>query len=312
MSFLIFSLNSFCGTIQSMKTKFAHKWIILLTLFAFLLTGCSAEKEPVYDAGQYLLSGAELDGAELSISSLYPEGGYLLLSSDGTGRLILGTDVCEVSWQQRKQEISVLINGLSASGQKEADSLTLFLADLDLKLLFTAGDASAAIKNAEKPATEARRTREQLLWEGSWNGRLWFEDPQGEWSDYQDQTLAVTAEVTMKADGAGTLRLYSKYYSEELPMALASFSLEEYKVHCLSGYMMTYPIPEWGMELAFSAERKVDVEDTVIMHPDIYEYGHYYNADPPVDRNEMIDVLRLTGSCHDRSGGFDYKIVLTR
>ena len=297
-----------------MKTTSFHKWILLVlsALVAVVLAGCNAEQPPVYDAGQYLLSGAELDGTELSASSLYPEGGYLLLSSDGTGRLILGTDVCDISWQQKKQEVAVLINGLTASGQKEGDSLTLFLGELNLKLLFTEGDASAAIQNAEKPASEARRTRDQLLWDGSWSGRLWFEDPKGEWSDYMDQTLALTAEVTLKADGSGTLRLYNKYYSEDLPMALVQFSIEEYKVHCLSGYMMSYPIPEWGMELALSTERKVDVEDTVIMHPDIYEYGHYYNADPPVDRNEMVDVLRLTGSCHDRSGGFDYKIVLTR
>ena len=194
----------------------------------------------------------------------------------------------------------------------EADSLTLLLEDLNLTLAFTAGDASAAIREAENPVANARQNRNQLLWGGSWSGRLWFEDPKGEWSDYQDQTLSLTAEVAMEPDGTGTLRLFSKYYSESVPMALVNFTLEQYKVHCISGYLMSYPIPEWGMEIELSTDRKVDVEDTVIMHPDIYEYGHYYNADPPINRNEMIDVLRLTGSCHDLDGGFDYKIVLTR
>ena len=284
----------------------------MFLVLALLLTGCTAEKAPVYDAGQYLLSGAELDGKKLSVSSLYPGGGYLLLSEDGSGRLILGSDACDVSWQKRQQEISLLINDLTATGKMEADSLTLLLEDLNLTLAFTAGDASAAIREAENPVANARQNRNQLLWGGSWSGRLWFEDPKGEWSDYQDQTLSLTAEVAMEPDGTGTLRLFSKYYSESVPMALVNFTLEQYKVHCISGYLMSYPIPEWGMEIELSTDRKVDVEDTVIMHPDIYEYGHYYNADPPINRNEMIDVLRLTGSCHDLDGGFDYKIVLTR
>ena len=295
-----------------MKSKLLHKGLYLLLVLALLLTGCTAEKAPVYDAGQYLLSGAELDGKELSVSSLYPGGGYLLLSEDGSGRLILGSDACDVSWQKRQQEISLLINDLTATGKMEADSLTLLLEDLNLTLAFTAGDASAAIREAENPVANARQNRNQLLWGGSWSGRLWFEDPKGEWSDYQDQTLSLTAEVAMEPDGTGTLRLFSKYYSESVPMALVNFTLEQYKVHCISGYLMSYPIPEWGMEIELSTDRKVDVEDTVIMHPDIYEYGHYYNADPPINRNEMIDVLRLTGSCHDLDGGFDYKIVLTR
>ena len=295
-----------------MKSKLLHKGLYLLLVLALLLTGCTAEKAPVYDAGQYLLSGAELDGKELSVSSLYPGGGYLLLSEDGSGRLILGSDACDVSWQKRQQEISLLINDLTATGKMEADSLTLLLEDLNLTLAFTAGDASAAIREAENPVANARQNRDQLLWGGSWSGRLWFEDPKGEWSDYQDQTLSLTAEVAMEPDGTGTLRLFSKYYSESVPMALVNFTLEQYKVHCISGYLMSYPIPEWGMEIELSTDRKVDVEDTVIMHPDIYEYGHYYNADPPINRNEMIDVLRLTGSCHDLDGGFDYKIVLTR
>ena len=295
-----------------MKSKLLHKGLYLFLILALLLTGCTAEKAPVYDAGQYLLSGAELDGKELSVSSLYPGGGYLLLSEDGSGRLILGSDACDVSWQKRQQEISLLINDLTATGKMEADSLTLLLEDLNLTLAFTAGDASAAIREAENPVANARQNRNQLLWGGSWSGRLWFEDPKGEWSDYQDQTLSLTAEVAMEPDGTGTLRLFSKYYSESVPMALVNFTLEQYKVHCISGYLMSYPIPEWGMEIELSTDRKVDVEDTVIMHPDIYEYGHYYNADPPINRNEMIDVLRLTGSCHDLDGGFDYKIVLTR
>ena len=76
--------------------------------------------------------------------------------------------------------------------------------------------------------------------------------------------------------------------------------------------MMSYPIPEWGMDISLDAEKLTDIEDTVIFHPDVYEYGHFYNAETPVDRNAKTDVLRITGSCNDLSGGFDYKIVLTK
>ena len=195
---------------------------------------------------------------------------------------------------------------------KDGSSLTLDLEDLGLKLVFNEGDASAAFRQEVSPSVSASSTRDQLLWGGDWVGRLWFEEPQGEWADYADQTLSVTASIAMEKDGSGVLRLYSKYYSDVLPLASVNFVLEEYKVHCLSGYMMSYPVPEWGMDLVLSSERKSDIEDTIIFHPDIYEYGHFYNADPPVDGNAKEDVLRLTGSCNDLKGGFDYKIVLTR
>ena len=296
-----------------MDTK---KWMInlifCLIVFSFVLSGCEAEKLPVYDAGQYLLTGAELDGEELTASSLYPEGGSLLLCGDGTGRLILGTEACDISWQQQQEDYSVKINELVAAGMKDGSSFVLDLKDLGLKLIFGEGNASAGLQQEASPSGSAASTRDQLLWGGEWVGRLWFEKPQGEWTDYADQTLSVTASVTVEKDGSGVLRLNSKYYSDILPLSSINFVLEEYKVHCLSGYMMSYPVPEWGMELALSSERKTDVEDTIIFHPDIYEYGHFYNADPPVDGNAKVDVLRLTGSCHDAKGGFDYKIVLTR
>ena len=286
--------------------------IVLLVAFTLALTGCEMEKPPVYDAGQYLLTGAELDGEELIAASLYPEGGYLLLSGDGTGRLFLGAEACDVSWQLQQNKYSVKINELVATGVKDGSSFTLDLEDLGLKLVFDEGDASAAFRQEVSPSASATSSRDQLLWGGDWVGRLWFEEPQGEWADYADQTLSVTASVALEKDGSGVLRLYSKYYSDVLPLAFVNFVLEEYKVHCLSGYMMSYPVPEWGMDLALSSERKSDIEDTIIFHPDIYEYGHFYNADPPVDGNAKTDVLRLTGSCNDLKGGFDYKIVLTR
>ena len=286
--------------------------IILLFSAVLALAGCTEESPPVYDAGQYQLAGAELDGTELAVFDLYPNGGYLLLSGDGTGRLMLGRDLCDITWQQEQDGCSVQINELEASGIKDEDSLALSLESLGLTLFFREGEASVSTADSGSPPVQARSTRDQLLWEGDWSGRLWFEDPQGEWSDYEDRTLSVRAAVSLDADGNGILSLYSDYYSEELPMAAVDFSLEQYKVHCLSGYMMSYPVPDWGMEIALSSERRTDIEDTVIMHPDIYEYGHFYNADPPADRNAKTDVLRLSGSCHDLEGGFDYKIVLTR
>ena len=298
--------------LQHMNNKTKNYNLILILWLTIFLTACTGEQDPSYDAGRYILSEVLLDGEALSPSSLYPEGGYLLLSSDGTGRLILGSDASDITWQQENTSFSVAINTLTAYGTREGDSLSLSLDTLHLELLFTEGDITSALTESASASTLPSQTRQQLIWSGDWSGRLWFEDPKGEWADYRDRTLTVTCSVRVQPDGTGVLRLYSPYYSDAVPMAAASFSLEEYKVHCLSGYMMSYPIPEWGMDISLASERLTDIEDTVIFHPDVYEYGHFYNAETPVDRNSKTDVLRITGSCNDLSGGFDYKIVLTK
>lgn len=298
--------------LQHMNNKTKNNILILILWLTIFLTACTGEQDPSYDAGRYILSGVLLDGEELSPSALYPEGAYLLLSSDGTGRLILGSDASDITWQQKKTSFSVAVNTLTASGTREGDSLSLSLDTLHLELLFIEGDITSALTESASASTLPSQTRQQMIWSGDWSGRLWFEDPKGEWADYRDRTLTVTCSVCVQPDGTGILRLYSPYYSDSVPMASASFSLEEYKVHCLSGYMMSYPIPEWGMDISLDAEKLTDIEDTVIFHPDVYEYGHFYNAETPVDRNAKTDVLRITGSCNDLSGGFDYKIVLTK
>ncbi len=298
--------------LQHMNNKTKSYILILILWLTVFLAACTGGQEPSYDAGRYILSGVLLDGEALSPSSLYPEGGYLLLSPDGTGRLILGSDASDITWQQENTSFSVAVNTLTASGTREGDSLSLSLDTLHLELLFTEGDITSALTESASASTLPSQTRQQLIWSGDWSGRLWFEDPKGEWADYLDRTLTVTCSVRVQPDGTGVLRFYSPYYSDAVPMASASFSLEEYKVHCLSGYMMSYPIPEWGMDISLDAEKLTDIEDTVIFHPDVYEYGHFYNAETPVDRNAKTDVLRITGSCNDLSGGFDYKIVLTK
>ena len=298
--------------LQHMNNKTKNNILILILWLTIFLTACTGEQDPSYDAGRYILSEVLLDGEALSPSSLYPEGAYLLLSSDGTGRLILGSDASDITWQQENTSFSVAINTLTAYGTREGDSLSLSLDTLHLELLFTEGDITSALTESASASTLSSQTRQQLIWSGDWSGRLWFEDPKGEWADYRDRTLTVTCSVRVQPDGTGVLRFYSPYYSDAVPMASASFSLEEYKVHCLSGYMMSYPIPEWGMDISLTSERLTDIEDTVIFHPDVYEYGHFYNAETPVDRNSKTDVLRITGSCNDLSGGFDYKIVLTK
>ena len=298
--------------LQHMNNKTKNNILILILWLTIFLTACTGEQDPSYDAGRYILSEVLLDGEALSSSSLYPEGAFLLLSSDGTGRLILGSDASDITWQQENTSFSVAVNTLTASGTREGDSLSLSLDTLHLELLFTEGDITSALTESASASTLPSQTRQQLIWNGDWSGRLWFEDPKGEWADYRDRTLTVTCSVRVQPDGTGVLRLYSPYYSDAIPMASASFSLEEYKVHCLSGYMMSYPIPEWGMDISLDAEKLTDIEDTVIFHPDVYEYGHFYNAETPVDRNAKTDVLRITGSCNDLSGGFDYKIVLTK
>ena len=211
-----------------MNNKTKNNILILILWLTIFLTACTGEQDPSYDAGRYILSEVLLDGEALSPSSLYPEGAYLLLSSDGTGRLILGSDASDITWQQENTSFSVAINTLTAYGTREGDSLSLSLDTLHLELLFTEGDITSALTESASASTLSSQTRQQLIWSGDWSGRLWFEDPKGEWADYRDRTLTVTCSVCVQPDGTGILRLYSPYYSDSVPMASASFSLEEY------------------------------------------------------------------------------------
>ena len=197
--------------LQHMNNKTKNNILILILWLTIFLTACTGEQDPSYDAGRYILSEVLLDGEALSSSSLYPEGGYLLLSSDGTGRLILGSDASDITWQQENTSFSVAVNTLTASGTREGDSLSLSLDTLHLELLFTEGDITSALTESASASTLPSQTRQQLIWSGDWSGRLWFEDPKGEWADYRDRTLTVTCSVRVQPDGTGVLRIYSPY-----------------------------------------------------------------------------------------------------
>ena len=294
-----------------MKKRFMNFIPIFLLLCGLLLTSCGSAAPVSYDAGQYQLRRLTLDGTELDLSLVYPEGACLLLESSGNGVLFLGKEFCDVQWQQAGESFILTVNELTASGTAANGTLTLSFDSLGLTYFFAEGQAELP---AAAEAAPAELTPLQQRWNGSWSGRLWFEDPQGEWADYEYRSMAVDAAVTLTAEGKGSIRLSNSFYSALLPMAEISISADGAAAKCNSGYFMAYPCEEWGVDIALSEELPSQIEDTVIMHPDVWEFGHYYvsGEEEQPQEEQSVDVLRLHGKCRDSAGSFAYKIVLTR
>ena len=94
-------------------------------------------------------------------------------------------------------------------------------------------------------------------------------------------------------------------------MATLSVNAADGKLKCESGYLMAFPLQEWGISITRDRELMSEIEDTIILHPNVYEFGHIYFPEETAEDFET-DVLRLTGRCENNEGYFRYKIVLTR
>ena len=280
-------------------------FLILLLLTVFLV-GCKEPAARVFDAGQYVLAYAEIDGHALEPSELYPSGAYLLLCADGTGRLILGEDACEINWKKEEENITVLIDEIVASGTDSSGAITLTFGQTGLVYIFTAGEYLP-----EESLSEDRESSMQNRWSGSWTGRIWFEEVQGKWADFEDRTMAAEVKVSLDADGKGSLILNNSFYSKELPMMTLHLSAEEEKLKCESGFFMSFPVTDENISFELSREMASEVETTQIIFPNEYSFGHIYFDENPAEDYETV-VFRIRGRCGDADGYFRYKIVLTR
>ena len=280
--------------------------ILIFFLLTIFLTGCGETATRVFDAGQYVLAYAEIDGHALEPSELYPSGAYLLLCADGTGRLILGEDACEINWKKEEENVTVLIDEIVASGTDSSGTITLTFGQTGLVYYFTAGEYLP-----EKSLSEDKESSLQNRWSGSWSGRIWFEEVQGKWADFEDRTMAAEVNVSLDADGKGSLILNNSFYSKELPMMTLHLSAEEEKLKCESGFFMSFPVTDENISFELSREMVSEVETTQIIFPNEYSFGHIYFDENPAEDYETV-VFRIRGRCGDADGYFRYKIVLTR
>ncbi len=289
-----------------MKRRNIKCLIIAAAVLALVLSGCGTE-ERIFDAGAYRLSGVSMEGTELDANKLYPEGGSLLLSADGTGVLTLGENTSEILWSRQNELYEFRINDLKAAGKCTDGNLLVEIGELGICYGFSESTAPPKDDTASD-GTESGESRVR------WTGRLWFSDTDGEWSDYEWSTMSLYADVIEEDESGGVIQIWQDFYSEDYPMAEIRYSVGEKKILSVSGYMMSYPVAPGTVSITMQKELPSEIEDTLIMHPDIYEYGHYYSSDPDSGETEEIpvDVLRLTGKCEDDDGRFSYRIVLTK
>ena len=298
-----------CDIIISMK-KITNKLnmfflLILCLALSFVLFGCSDQKETViYDVGTFVLSDLTLDGKTLSVSEVYPEGAWLQLSSNGRCRLTMGNRQCETGWTDENGVFSFSVGDLKCSGRKQADRISFAAENTGMQYEFTPGSSVPPQISAEDPDTSGSGGS----LDGEWKGRLWYENTQGEWSNFEYQTESLSASVR-----GTTLTVFDRNYSESEPMMQIGITSENGAVCCTGGYFMSYPIPLYGMEIQIREDLLSSIRDTVIIEKP-GDFGHVFTAEPPeTDPEEtVVDVIRMSGTCRDSAGSFDYFIELTR
>lgn len=287
-----------------MKNSHINLHILPLMLAALMLVLCgceSGEKEPVYDAGTYSLSSVTVDGVQSGAESVYPSGGWLLLSSPGTGRLVLGRNACDVSWTGSGDDFSLSFEGMKAGGTLSGSEAVLTFEGTGMTLTFSSGDYTAPADDG----AEAALPGDAIC--GSWEGTLWFEDPDGEWSDHEYRSLEISGTVI-----PGLVSLSSPYFSEDIPLVSVTYESEGGSFRSTGGYVMSYPVHDWDMLFDLSRGMRDSLRSTVIIEfPG--DYGHVFTpeASEYADEGE-IDILRLSGKCRDADGSFGYLIELTR
>lgn len=287
--------------------------ILLVLLLCVLLTGCGRKSTTDYfDAGSYFLSGLTLDGEELRVPEVFPSGGSLRLRSDGTAALNLGENTCEAQWLEADDSFRLTFGGMTGNGTRRNGTVILQFDNDEMEYRFS--ETTEPILSEANIGTEADSGRDDRI-DGVWTGRMWYEEPQGEWADYEFRSLAmsgrVTASVSEEAKNIRELTLYSQSYSDTAPILYAKFTDEDGLLHCLEGYFMSYPIADWGMEMTLNREPRNNLRDSMIIRKP-GDYGHVFTQETDPDENELIDIIRLSGNCRDKDGAFDYIIELAK
>lgn len=295
------------------KNRMAVWQVFSLMLACFFLCGFGKPKEESWDK-EYRLSSLSYENESLNLAEYYSNGA-LFLKNDGTGRLILDNQACNVIWRDTNGERTVQIRDLIAHGPAEEHQLCLTIDELGITYVFTADGNSPSIPEEIISPASVPENDLQLRWNGEWDGRLWFSNTNGEWAEYENRTMAARAVVSLAADGSGILEIYNAFYSPDYPLARFSVHCSSDSASCSGEFVMSYPVGENGARLLLSQEYPSQIENTVIMHPDIWEYGHYYPShaeDDSAIQEIPVDVLRISGTCSDSDGGFGYQFVLVR
>jgi hypothetical protein len=220
--------------------------------------------------------------------------------------MILGEDACEISWTRGDGVITILIDKMEASGTEKGNVLTLDIGNTGLVYTFTAGEYHPEEASAQIPESSPKDK-----WSGSWTGRIWFEEVQGKWADFEDRTMAADINISLDAEGNGSLVLYNSFYSKELPMMTLQLKASEETLNCESGYFMSFPVTDENISFELTREMASGIETTQIIFPNEYSFGHIY-FEENMEEDYETDVLRIRGKCGDADGYFNYKIVLTR
>lgn len=289
------------------------QYILLVLAFSILLSGCSfGKKKLIYDVGNFILSGVYLDEEELELSSVYPNGARISLCSDGFAEIMLGEEICKAEWTEQNGLFHLIFSNMDCIGELSDDILKIEFGNTGLTCEFTRG-----IPENRKSVSSDGNEITYSGFSGEWEGRLWFEDSQGEWSEYKDRSYAVIGHAELSMNGseeAGKITLYNSIFSPDEPlMELDIQRSDNDSYSCSGGCFMSYSVYPYEIPIEISEEPLSDLRNTVIIKKP-GDYGHVFTPDvnENVADNTRVPVIRLSGMCRDENGSFQYLIELVK
>ena len=276
--------------------------IFLIFLLAVLTCGCGAAKA---SGTEYALTGVLSDGVEFPAEQAYTNGGRLILYQDGTGELTLGEQTCSFEYTSDSDGMKFALGSIIASCEVTDGTATVTMGDTGLSLIFSRGTAqtTATAEPAEVNLTDAQRQ-----YNGSVSGRMFFDSVEGDWSEYEGRSMALSGTIELDKEGTGKLLLYSAYYSESVPMYTLDVFARENELICTGGYIMKYEISEGAVEIKYEQKDRDDLRTTSFIHPENYIW--YVPENTEETEPVIIPVVTVSGRAADSEGNFTFSIEL--
>ena len=263
---------------------------LLICAMGLLLSLCSCGKsEPA------LTAAYELTAAFVDESAVQGVSGGINFFEGGEAELVFGGRSSSAECSFSGDSFVIKINELEGEGSISEEGTVISFPSIALRLEFLRTQQEISPENDGAELKEL-------------SGRIYFSSCEGEWEDYDGRSMALSGQLSVREEGEETLSLFSKYYSESLPMIQLALLETENGLESLGGYVMAYESPEYAVRLEESEELKSNVNNTQFLNPE--EYIWYTPSPEAAAPDELCRVLTVTGSCRNSSGGFEYKIIL--
>lgn len=177
---------------------------LLAVLLMFSLCACgggAASDDP--NVGLYTCTYVEMMGMGFAAQEIFESGATLELKPNGKGTMNLDDSKGAVKWSADGGVLTLTVSRVTYVGAISNGVITIELYD---SMILTFAKEGAESSGAGAPVSP----NSQLYWQGDWYGWLRIPTASGEaWEELEDYWWDCYAQITVDADGVGTMYIYS-------------------------------------------------------------------------------------------------------